>query len=460
MAIAKVVVNGVTRIDASQTTVTPDTLMKGVTALAADGTIIEGNISTGVEPKAVNFWDYDGTCLYSYTRSEFLSRSALPSYPQHGGLTAQGWNWTLAEIQQQLSDVPSGDVNVGQMYTTKSGATEIDINLDDSNYLSPYLFLAPNGTLSINWGDGSSAETMTGSGINTRKSLSHTYPQTGAYTIKISPVNSATYAIINSSTAYASILQHGSDNTSSSNYPRVYSSCIRAIRVGNNCSLGSNAFAGLYNCKYITMPSSLGLTATNVTSLFYYCPSLKNIIIPRGLNSTSNSNMFYYDGGLVTVCLPVSWRAFYMYECHTLMTLTIPYGTTSLGSFGYDFCLRKLVLPSTVTSIGSHSNNYSLRSFNIPSGVTSLVSSQFSACYSLTSLTIPSSVTSIGTSAFGSCYSMQEYHFRGTTPPTITSTNVFGSIQSTCKIYVPAASLSTYQTADYWSTYASYMVGE
>ena len=54
---------------------------------------------------------------------------------------------------------------------------------------------------------------------------------------------------------------------------------------------------------------------------------------------------------------------------------------------------------------------------------------------------------------------MDEYHFLAATPPTL-GTTAFSNIQSGCKIYVPSASLSDYQSAANWSTYASYMVGE
>jgi hypothetical protein len=54
---------------------------------------------------------------------------------------------------------------------------------------------------------------------------------------------------------------------------------------------------------------------------------------------------------------------------------------------------------------------------------------------------------------------MHEYHVLPTTPPTL-GTNVFNGITAGTIIYVPAESLTTYQTADGWSAYASYMVGE
>ena len=98
--------------------------------------------------------------------------------------------------------------------------------------------------------------------------------------------------------------------------------------------------------------------------------------------------------------------------------------------------LVDVVLPDTVTQIGN-----------------------FYGMTSLQNLTIPASVTTISSGGFGGNTAMKEYHFLSTTPPTIGS-NSFSGIPSDCKIYVPSASLSAYQTATNWSTYASKMVGE
>lgn len=96
--------------------------------------------------------------------------------------------------------------------------------------------------------------------------------------------------------------------------------------------------------------------------------------------------------------------------------------------------LTDVVLPDSLTTIGNM--------YHLPA---------------LESLVIPASVTSI--SSFTGNTSMKEYHFKPLTPPTISSTT-FGDIPSSCVIYVPTASLTAYQTATYWSTYASKMVGE
>jgi len=64
-----------------------------------------GAISTGgsAPEKDVNFIDYDGTILYSYTAAEFANLSALPANPTHSGLTAQGWNWSLSDAKTYVA---------------------------------------------------------------------------------------------------------------------------------------------------------------------------------------------------------------------------------------------------------------------------------------------------------------------------------------------------------------------
>lgn len=142
----------------------------------------------GVSPKQINFYDYDGTCLHSFTASEWANETALPSNPSHTGLTAQGWNWTKAEIDAQLVSTPEQDINVGQSYITASGATEIDITLNDPLRLSPYLSLGVSGEIEIDWGDGA-ISTVTGGGTWTRKNTQHIYNSTGSYTIAISVIS-------------------------------------------------------------------------------------------------------------------------------------------------------------------------------------------------------------------------------------------------------------------------------
>ena len=151
--------------DASVTTAVAADVAQGKVFLASDGTITTGTgTGGGGEPASrsdVNFYDYDGTLLHAYTTAQVNdSGFSMPSNPSHTGLTAQGWNWTLAEIKAQLTAMPTQAVDVGQMYITDDGKTRLYCRFEEGR-LHPYLGIGVNGTVVVDWGDGSAASTLT-----------------------------------------------------------------------------------------------------------------------------------------------------------------------------------------------------------------------------------------------------------------------------------------------------------
>ena len=97
----------------------------------------------------------------------------------------------------------------------------------------------------------------------------------------------------------------------------------------------------------------------------------------------------------------------------------------------------------------------SLTNVTIPDSVTSIAENAFIKCRSLVSLTIPANVTSIGNAAINEVSSLQEIHFKSTTPPTLASANAV-SPPTTCKIYVPAGTLSAYTSAANYPSASTY----
>lgn len=386
---------------------------------------VEGSSAGG---KDVNFIDYDGTVLYSYTAAEAQALTELPANPSHTRLTAQGWNWTLTQIKDQLTNV-GGKVWVGQMYTTESGATEIDIELDNPDCLSPYLTIAVNGTVSVDWGDGTATSTITGTSDTTLTYTLHEYATIGNYTIKISVV-SGYFSFYNASNAKASILSVYSVD-SNRNYSKIYTGTVKRIFIGDSTRIGSYAFAYCHSLQSVTIPSSV----TSISgTVFQCCYSLQSVTIPSSVTSIS-SGMFQNCQSLQNITIPsgvtsIGSQAFY--SCQSLQSITIPDGVTSIQSslFQYCYTLNSVTIPSSVTSIGSNAftSCQSLQSIIIPNNVTSIGSYVFSNCYSLQSITIPSSVTSIGASAFQSCRLLQSI----TIPSNITSIGnyMFSSCQS------------------------------
>lgn len=395
---------------------------------------VDVNVSGGgggsAEPNDVEYIDYDGTIVYSYSSADFAQLTAHPANPTHDGLVAQGWNWTLSDAQAYVAE--NGGLTIGQMYITESGDSEIDIVLHEGR-LSPYLQFAPNGTVEIDWGDGSPKDTLTGTSLTTQKYKRHMYSAAGAYTITLHVV-SGSFAFFGTSSK--PLLN---DNTSSANYNYVYGNSVKAVRIGSDASIESYAFANCQSLASISMPSGLTIIKDHA---FLNCYSLAFASIPNGVTSIGDYAFDY---------------------CYSLTSASMPGGVTSESTYTFRNCksLRRVYIPNGVTSIGStvFSGCSSLTSIGIADSVTKIGSSAFSASYSFASISIPSGITSIGALAFNNCYGIGEFHVKASTPPTISS-NTFSNIRSDCKFYVPAESLEAYKTAQYWSNYASKMVGE
>ena len=405
-----------TQLDNNLTSIANAIRTKGGTnanlAFPSDFITAINNISTGgggtVSPKDVNFYDYDGTLLYSYTALEFAALSSMPANPSHSGLTAQGWNWTLTDAKTYVTSY--GILDIGQIYITDDGKTRLYIRIAAPGRMTvPLRFsqTVANG-VTINWGDGSATETVSGTG---NRNTSHTYSSIGDYVIILSPLSGCVLGLGNGTASYCVLGLTG-------NAGRVYFNMLKKVEIGSKVtSIDDYAFRYCYSLASVTIPSS-------VTSIGQYAFG----------------------------------------ECYSLASIIIPPKVTSIGSYAFNYCysLSNITIPSSVTSISDHAfyNCCSLASITIPSSVTSISTYMFGSCYSLASITIPSSVTTISAYAFSACYGMAAYHIKPTSPPTLSNINAFNNIPSNCIIYVPAASLDTYKSTSNWSNYASKMVGE
>ena len=341
------------------------------------------------------------------------------------------------------------------MYITQSGATEIDVVMQEGR-LSPILTICVDGMITIDWGDGTASQMLIGNDLTYRLELPHTYAQAGAYTISISATEDNKYRFYGS-ISYALLRKNTTENEN-----KVYASTIQHIRIGNNAEIGHNAFYNCHSLISITIPNSVTSLGNGV---FRYCYSLLNVTIPDGI-TTIASNTFYYCTSLISITIPngvTDINNTIFYGCYALASITIPDSVTSIGEQAFQFCyaLASITIPDSVTSIGSSAFRYcySLSNVTISNKLTTIESYIFANCSPLAIITIPDSVTSIKSNAFQNCHGVKEYHILPTTPPTA-GTTIFDSISSDCIIYVPSASLNTYQTTSNWSTYASYMQGE
>ena len=460
MGVSKVDFAGNTLVDLTGDSVTPATLKKGETAHNAAGEQIVGTMEAGSTtpgaPGDITFYDYDGTIVTSWTLEELATKTALPDYPSHAGLICQGWNWALADLK-----TTNRKMNVGAMYITDDGKTRIYIRLEEGR-TSPMLGVCPNGTVSVDWGDGTTQDTLTGTSETTPQwTPNHAYAAPGEYVIKLTVDGTMGLNSDSEDESYSSILRYssGSDTRNS-----VYQNSVQKIELGNGITgIGNQAFRNCRSLASITIPS--GVTSIEI-SAFYYCCPLASITIPDGVTSIGDS-AFSECSSLASITIPngvtsIGGSAFY--NCRSLASITIPDGVTSIGrqTFYYCYSLESITIPDGVTDIGNYAFDdcVSLASITIPNGVTTIKSSAFANCESLASITIPNGVTSIKTYAFYYCGGIAFYDFSNhTSVPALSSTTAFEEIAADCQIRVPAALVDTWKAATHWSTYASYIVG-
>ena len=271
--------------DTSPVDAAAEDVAQGKKIVDAAGAVVTGtHVCSGggtpapVAKKDINFYDYDGTRVASWTLAELAAATALPANPTHDGLTAQGWNWTLADLKAE-----NAPMDVGQMYITDDGKTRLYITIAGTGRMDVPLYWQQTVSegVTIDWGDGSAAETFTGTG---NKNTTHTYTSTGDYVITLN----ATGGALGLGAASASFCIMGAANDA--NY--VYCIMLRKVNVGSGVS-------------------SIGNYA------FQYCQALSNVTIPSGVSSIG----------------PAAFN-----HCRALSDVTIPSGVSSIGNYAFRYC--------------------------------------------------------------------------------------------------------------------------
>lgn len=355
------------------------------------------------EKNDVTFYDYDGTILYSYTKSEFLALSEFPPLPTQKGLICQEWNWSYEEAMEYVAEY--GVLDVGATYITDDGKTRLYIRIDFIAGMELPMYFSQtiaNGVV-IDWGDGSPTETLDGTGkVNT----THRYTSAGDYCISLDVVDGCTMML-------------GSD--SSDNYlfgtSILSNSTLLKAEIGNNMPvIGGYTFK---NCLFLSVVS----IPTSVTSLKAYA----------------------IDGSDV--------------DFH----LTTPSSVKSLvlGVFANLENLKSISISSSVTNLGSQllRNKNLLKRIVLPPNCTQLGGVLLGGCRRLKNVIIPKKYSYIAASAFDSCYNVTYYDFsHHTAVPTLANTSAFNGIPDDCKIIVPDALYDEWITATNWSAYATYTI--
>lgn len=399
------------------------------------------SIPTGIaNSNDVNFYDYDGTILYSYSASEFAQLTAMPPNPFHKGLIAQGWNWTLAQAQTFVAQC--GAIDIGAMYETDDGKSRLYIHIINDLLLPTTIYWnqdIANGVI-VDWGDGSSSTTVSGTG---NVNATHTYASPGYYVITMDRANNqGTYYFGTSTENTCSFL----GPVGMANSPELCKLEKAEIGSLNSTSLGMGAFEDCFHLETITIPN--GQITTLQHSTFRGTQCLKYITIPTNLNDIRDSvfqtNIDWegYSCALQSISLPpvcyIGYTSFY--NCPNLKRIIYPYPYPDHETLnGWNVCachsLTQIIFPEGYEYLGEQFFHFDL---------------------ALIQITLPSTIITIADNPIRECDNLKALHLKSTTPPTLQGTL---AIPQTCTIYVPQSTghtiLDAYKAATNWSALAS-----
>lgn len=444
--------------------------------------------------KDVNFYDYDGKVVYSYTKEEFLGMADMPANPAHTRLSAQGWNWTLEAAQDYVEKY--GSCEIGQMYITGDGRTRLYIRIGRSENFAVHLKFnqsAENG-VTVNWGDESAAETAEAAG---NVEMTHTYAAEGNYIITMAVADECSVRLGHSTTAGRTLAAAGGSSSCffsqglKSDGGRTGRDALIALEIGAGVTdIGAVAFNYSMNLETITIPQEVGMLRSLA---FAGCVSLKAIVIPMGVTAIGEI-AFGWLTRASAICLPhtlTSIKEGAFRQCVSVKRLSVPEGVTKAEIQTYSglHLAEVISIPDTIAGeIGqcAFTDCYIVTKLNVPVGVTAIGAQAFEGCFNLKHIELPEGVTTIGAHAFESCFGIEDFvipstvtkinafaflyndgansfHVKATTPPALEAT-AFTEVAGNLMIYVPYSEdhsiLAAYVAATGWSGRADYIVEE
>jgi len=431
----------------------------------------------------INFYDYDGTLLYSYSLAEFQQLTELPPLPSHDGLICQEWNWTLEDIKAE-----EHELDVGATYITDDGKTRLYISIT-SGTLTLRIYQSVTNGVTIDWGDGSSTETISGTG---NVSTTHTYSANGDFVITLLPTDecilsfgggTATTSIFYENTGYVRAglkkLEVGKNVTNISAHAFLNSNALEKITLPNGCTLNTACFQNARSVTFVVIPkgatlgdsifmnaySLKGISICNgITTMPYKClqnVNIERITLPNSVTEIG-SYCFYssyalknvYGGKLKTI------KSNGMGYCYKLCKIDLSnVETIEEGGFYYAYSLKEIVNLNKVKTIGSNCFQYTqIEEITFPSTLTAMPQNLLGYSLSLKKVRFLGSITSGAYQSLGYCYRLQEIDFTACTSiPTIVE-KTFYDLPTGCIIKVPSSLYDSWITATYWSNFASQIV--
>lgn len=308
------------------------------------------------------------------------------------------------DIPDQILSIQSGDIE--QELYTDDGKSRMVVDVPAGTFT----FKGNTGynrNLTIDWGDGTTSDTGSGSFSGT---FEHEYAAAGKYLIVIESTDGVT------TSKWAPTLKWGSD---------------KPYTKGRNAIIGVCFGRNTYFTSNITVQDRI---------------DLKTLVIYQEDMSSAYSN-----------CKANNCKALR----HAKFSQT---STTSGQTITMQFCesLDSVVIPSVPTiSANTFNSCYSLGIEELPSGITTIQADSFASCYQIKRIFLPETLTTLAR-AFNYCENLSCVVMTGeTTIPSLDSNgwNITPISASTGYIYVKDDLVDQYKAATNWSAYAARILG-
>lgn len=286
--------------------------------------------------------------------------------------------------------------------------------------MSPYTRFAVNGTATIDWGDGTTPDTVTGTAVQphgdtkgaTLLKTRHTYTAAGYYTIKIKAAGDSELGVYAPESSDPGLYSDG--QWTDTEHCDIINS-LYAVRMGEGVVVGPFALNSHNGLMSVTFPPDMeeapeGFLAKST--------AISDVTLPQSVHSVG-LGAFQACTGLCRVRMP---------------------GATTIGGSAFAGC-------TVLTDV------------EIPDGVTTIETGAFMGCQSLGYISIPNSVTSLGNSVFSAVKSLAVLDMSQLDHVPTLGTRLFYNVTLDYQIWVPAALLEDFKAATNWSYWADHMVG-
>lgn len=433
----KVVYAGKTLIDLTEDTVTPATLKSGVTAHDASGAKITGTLDT-TPPKEsdINFWDYDGTLLYSWTLAELATKTELPPLPSHDGLVCQGWNWTLQDIKDA-----GRELDIGALYITDDGKTRLYVDVDTETWDDFVLnyWQSNINTTTVDWGDGTTPETKD---ANSWIEHRHVYASSGSYVITMSVKDGKTMRLGHDGRM---LIANGETDSGRCAMLRRVEVGARAVSTDHNC------FRNCSRLESISLPQT---TKVYVNRSFEMCTQLR-VLIAADMDEIWQS--FYNCVNLRAIASTKGQTQRNDYAITNTAARQINFDITAANSAQ---ALERVHIKAVNGQVGNFSFCRALVEITIPADATTFVAAAFSGDNALRRVTCLGDIASIPAQVFQRCHPLRFVDLTHCTAvPTLANVNAFDRTHPQLEIRVPASLVAAWKAATNWSSLADHIVG-